>query len=452
MSDAEYGILVVDDERDICKALEFFLSKEGYRVSTASSGKEALDLLKKTGFDLVLTDLKMEVMDGIELLDRIKELYPTTIVVIMTAYASVESAVAAMKKEAADYIVKPFVHDDVKLTIKRLLEHRRLEVENLTLRQQLGRLARRDFIGSSHQIREIFETLEKVVFAKSNILLLGESGTGKGMIAEIIHYNSPRSERHFMSMNCSAIPETLLESELFGYKKGAFTGADSDKPGLIVVADGGTLFLDEIGDMPLGIQAKLLKFIETGEVLPLGDTKSRKIDVRIIAATNKEFEEEIKKGRFREDLFYRLNIIEIMIPPLRERKEDIPVLAEHFVEKYGKEHTKDIKGIDGEAMKLLMDYQWPGNARELSNVLERAVLLCSPDTITPGDLPDKIRRMDVHHGGLKEQLGYFERQLIIGRLTQFNWDKEETARELGIDLATLYRKMKKLGIDTGRGR
>jgi DNA-binding NtrC family response regulator len=451
MSDRGYRILVVDDEQDICKALNFLLSREGYAVDTALSGREALELMKKSGCDLLLTDLKMEGMDGIELLERAGELYPSTIVVIMTAYASVESAVVAMKKGASDYIVKPFVHEDVILTIRRLLEHRRLEVENQALRRQLGRLASRDFIGRAPQIREIFETVEKVVLAKSNILLLGESGTGKGMIAEIVHYNSPRSGKQFISINCSAIPETLLESELFGYRKGAFTGADSDKPGLMTVADGGTLFLDEIGDMPLGVQAKLLKAIETGEVFPLGDTKARKVDVRVIAATNKDLEEEVKYGRFREDLFYRLDIIEIKIPPLRERKEDIPMLVEHFIEKYGKEHNKDIKGVDEEAMRLIIDYQWQGNVRELSNVIERAVLLCSSDVITPRDLTERIRMLDAHQGGLKEQLSYLERNLIMGRLSQLKWNKEEAARELGIDLATLYRKMKKLGIDTGKG-
>jgi DNA-binding NtrC family response regulator len=379
---------------------------------------------------------------------------PSMMAVIMTAYASVESAVAAMREGAADYIVKPFVHDDVILTIRRLFEHKKLMDENTALKEQLGRLVSKDFIGQSRKIKDIFVTLEKVILAKSNILVMGESGTGKGLIAEIVHYNSPRSTKRFMSINCSAIPENLLESELFGYKKGAFTGADTDKPGLLTVADGGTVFLDEIGDMPPGLQAKLLKVIESGEVFPLGETRPRKVDVRIIAATNKDLEAEIKAGRFREDLFYRLDIIEIKLPPLRERKEDIPVLAGHFVEKYAREHGKRIKGLDEEATRLLLEYPWPGNVRELSNAIERAVLLSGSELITPAELPEKVRSATAAHGdgGLKEQVNYFERQLIADKLAQSGGDKEAAARDLGIDLATLYRKLKKLGREGERGR
>jgi DNA-binding NtrC family response regulator len=443
------SILVVDDERDICRALEFLLSREGYIVDTALSGEEGLNKIKKKDFDLLLTDLKMEGMDGIQLLERTKEVSPSTVVVIMTAYASVENAVEAMKKGAADYIVKPFVNEDVKLRLKRLLEHKRLQIENQTLRRQLSQqMGCREIIAKSPQMQRIFETLEKVIPTRSNILLRGESGTGKGLLAEFIHCRSPRRDNPFMTINCSAIPEQLLESELFGYRKGAFTGATTDKAGLIVMADGGTLFLDEIGDMPLSLQAKVLKVIETGEVMPLGDTKPKYVDVRIIAATNKNLEEMIQEGTFREDLYYRLNVIEIFIPPLRERKEDIPLLVQYFIRKFGQENNKVIKGIDEEAMKAIMDYPWYGNVRELSNVIERAVVLCNSDTITLRDLPDRIKNPpETFSNNLKDTLSQYEKRIIIDRLTQYNWNKEETARSLGIDIATLYRKMKRFGIE-----
>ncbi len=297
-------------------------------------------------------------------------------------------------------------------------------------------------------MQRIFETLEQVIPTSSNILLRGESGTGKGLIAEIIHCNSPRRDKPFMSINCSAIPEQLLESELFGYRKGAFTGAVTDKTGLIVLADGGTLFLDEIGDMPLSLQAKLLKVIESGEVFPLGDTKPRHVDIRIIAATNKNLEEMMREGTFREDLYYRLNVIEILIPPLRERKDDIPPLVMHFIRKFSEQNKKPVKNIDDRAMKALLEYPWYGNVRELSNVIERAVVLCKTDTITLEDLPEKVRHPStVSSTTLKDTLSEFERKVILERLNQYNWNKEETAHSLGIDLATLYRKMKKLGIE-----
>ncbi len=449
MKENKPSILVVDDERDICRALEFLLSREGYIVDTALSGEEGLNKIKKRDFDLLLTDLKMEGMDGIQLLEKTKEVSPSTVVVIMTAYASVENAVEAMKKGAADYIVKPFVNEDVKLRIKRLLEHKRLQMENQTLRRQLSQqMGCKEIIAKSPQMQRIFETLEKVIPTRSNILLRGESGTGKGLIAEFIHCRSPRRDNPFMTINCSAIPEQLLESELFGYRKGAFTGATTDKAGLIVMADGGTLFLDEIGDMPLSLQAKLLKVIETGEVMPLGDTKPKYVDVRIIAATNKNLEEMIHEGTFREDLYYRLNVIEIFIPPLRERKEDIPLLVQYFIRKFGQENNKVVKGIDEEAMKVIMEYPWYGNVRELSNVIERAVVLCNSDTITLRDLPDRIKTPpETFSNNLKDTLSQYEKKIIIERLTQYNWNKEETARSLGIDIATLYRKMKRLGIE-----
>jgi DNA-binding NtrC family response regulator len=444
-----YRILVVDDERDICKAVEFLLSREGYKMAVAGSGEEALKKIETEDFDLVITDLKMEGIDGMQVLERALAISPNLIVVIMTAFASVESAVKAMKKGASDYIVKPFINEDVKMTVKRLLEHKKVLMENLVLRQQLSQqFGCREFVGVSPQIFKVFEVLEKVIPTRSSILILGESGTGKGVIAEIVHCNSQRKDMPFISINCSAIPENLLESELFGYRKGAFTGAASDKKGLITMADQGTLFLDEIGDMPLALQAKLLKVLEAGEVLPLGETKPKFVDVRLIAATNKNIEDQIRKGLFREDLYYRLNVIEVKIPPLRERREDIDVLARHFAEKYGKEANKKVCEITDDAMEVLHRYNWPGNIRELRNVMERAVVLSGSEKIGLAELPEKIKSQD--GGGkastLKDRMDYYEEKVIKDALESHDWNKEETAGELGVDLATLYRKIKKLGI------
>jgi DNA-binding NtrC family response regulator len=369
--------------------------------------------------------------------------------VIMTAFASVESAVEAMKKGASDYIVKPFINEDVKMTVRRLLEHRKVLMENLVLRQQLSQqFGNREFVGVSPQISQVLDILSKVIPTRSNILLLGESGTGKGLIAEIVHGSSQRKDKPFISINCSAIPENLLESELFGYRKGAFTGAASDKKGLITMADQGTLFLDEIGDMPMGLQAKILKVLETGEVLPLGETKPRFVDIRLIAATNKDLEEQIRKGLFREDLYYRLNVIEVKIPPLRERKEDVGVLTHHFVDRYCRENHKRVAGISDEAMKALVNYPWPGHIRELRNVIERAVVLSGSSEIGTDELPEKVRSHDGSRTmrSLKDRLDYYEETIVRETLQMNEWNKEETARQLGVDLATLYRKIKKLGI------
>ena len=444
-----YKVLVVDDERDICRALEFLLSREGYKVTAAYSGQDALKKIESEDFDLVITDLKMEGLDGMQVLERALSMRPNLMVILMTAFASVESAVEAMKKGASDYIVKPFINEDVKMTVRRLLEHKTVLMENVILRQQLSQqFGCKDFIGVSPQIFQVFEVLEKVIPTRSSVLLTGESGTGKGLIAEVIHCNSQRKDKPFISINCSAIPENLLESELFGYRKGAFTGAASDKKGLITMADGGTLFLDEIGDMPMGLQAKVLKVLETGDVLPLGETKSRHVDIRLLAATNKNIEEQIRKGLFREDLYYRLNVIEVRIPALRERKEDIRALLQHFIEKYGKENNKMVTGITDEALEVLTQYPWPGNIRELRNVIERAVVLSGTDKIGLDELPAKIK---AHEGGkdgvtLKDKLEHCEERIITETLAYNDWNKEKTAKELDVDLATLYRKIKKLGI------
>lgn len=444
-------ILIVDDEPDIGKALSFLLKKEDYVVTSVTSGEDALDKLKEESFDIVLTDLKMGKVDGMAVLEKTKEMSPDTAVIMMTAFASVESAIEAMKKGAADYIVKPFLNEEIRLTVKKVLEQKKIINENLALKQQISQYrGGKEFIANSEAMIGIVETLEKVIPTKSNILILGESGVGKGLIAEVIHCNSPRRDKPFISINCSAIPEGLLESELFGYKKGAFTGAVSDKLGLIPLAHQGTFFLDEIGDMPPNLQAKLLKILETGEVYPLGDTKPKVVDVRLISATNVDIESRVKEGRFREDLYWRLNVIEIKIPPLRERKDDIEVLARHFLRKFSGEHNKDIKGFDRQAFSALLEYSWPGNIRELSNVIERAVVLAEGSFISPGDLPDKLKRTDPEKetsSTLKVYLSDFEKNLLSKIYSAHNRNKDETAKALGIDLATLYRKFKKYGIE-----
>ncbi len=446
-------ILIVDDEPDICKALEFLLKKEDYSVVSVNSGEDAVDKIRRENFDVVITDLKMGKVDGMAVLEKARELSPDTSVIIMTAFASIESAVEAMKKGAVDYIVKPFLNEEIKLTVRKIIEQKRIMIENIALKQQVSQyMACREFIANSEAMIKITATLEKVIPTKSNILILGESGTGKGLIAELIHCNSPRRDKPFISINCSAVPEGLLESELFGYKKGAFTGAVSDKLGLIPLAHQGTFFLDEIGDMPINLQAKLLKVLETGEVYPLGDTKPRIVDARIISATHADIEVRIKEGKFREDLYWRLNVIEIKIPPLRERKDDIEMLARHFITKYAEEHKKNIKGINKEAFSLLLEYGWPGNVRELRNVIERAVVLAEGNYLTPNDLSDKIKKTaDIKEaldaGKLKTALSDYEKSLLIKIYESRNKNKEETAKALGIDLATLYRKFKKYGIE-----
>jgi DNA-binding NtrC family response regulator len=444
-------VLVVDDEPDICRALEFLLKREEYAVTSVNSGEDAIERLRQESFDVVLSDLKMGKVDGMAVLEKARELNPDAAVIIMTAFASIESAVEAMKRGAIEYIVKPFLNEEIKLTIRKVLEQKRLVRENIALKQEVSqqRIACREFVANSDTMLKVLETIEKVIPTKSNILILGESGTGKGLIAELIHCSSPRRDKPFISINCSAIPEGLLESELFGYKKGAFTGAVSDKLGLIPLAHQGTLFLDEIGDMPANLQAKLLKVLETGEVNPLGDTRPKAVDVRILSATHTDLDARMKEGRFREDLFWRLNVIEIKVPPLRERMEDIEMLARHFVQKFDEEHKKGIKGIDGNALAALVEYSWPGNVRELRNVIERSVVLAEGQFITVADLPEKFRKGDFEKeaSSLKAYLSNYERHLLLATYKAHNKNKEETAKALGIDLATLYRKFKKYDIE-----
>jgi DNA-binding NtrC family response regulator len=446
------NILVVDDEKDICKALNILLSKEGYSVKEAYNGEEALELIKKENFDIVMTDIRMEKLDGFEVLKQTQKISPETTVIMMTAFASVGSAVEAMRAGAADYITKPFINDEIRLTIRRIIESRNLQMENLILRQELSQRppAFTTIIGTSDAIQKVFSIMEKVIPTKSNILITGESGTGKGMVAEAIHASGPRKDKPFISINCGAIPENLLESELFGHKKGSFTSAIEDKKGLITMANGGTLFLDEIGELPPALQVKILNVIQTKELTPVGDTRVISVDVRIIAATNADLMQRVKEGRFREDLYYRLNVIEIKMPPLRERKDDMQPLIKHYLNVFAKETGKDIKDIDYEAMQALLAYDWPGNIRELRNTIERAVVLADGEVITIHDLTDKFRTMDIEGvstSSLRQALDHFEMEYVRRSLAENKGNKEATATKLGIDLATLYRKLKKLKIE-----
>jgi len=447
------NILVVDDEKDICKALNIILTKEGYVVKEAYNGEMALDLIGKENFDLIITDIKMEKMDGFEVLRQTQKISPETSVIMMTAFASVGSAVEAMRAGAADYITKPFINDEIRLTIRRIIEGRELQMENIILRQELSQLqtAFPNIIGSSDVVQKVFGLMEKVIPSKSNVLITGESGTGKGLVAQAIHQAGPRKDKPFISINCGAIPETLLESELFGHKKGSFTSAIEDKKGLITMAHGGTLFLDEIGELPPALQVKVLHVIQTRELTPVGDTRVVNVDIRLLAATNADLMQRVKEGKFREDLYYRLNVIEIKMPSLRERKDDIPVLIKHYMNYFAKETGKNIRDVDYEAMQALLAYDWPGNIRELRNTLERAVVLSDGEVITIHDLPDKFRTLDIEGistSSLRQALDNYERDYIKRSLAENKNNKETAATALGIDLATLYRKLKKLRIET----
>jgi DNA-binding NtrC family response regulator len=446
------NILVVDDEKDICMALNILLTKEGYAVKEAYNGEQALERIKQENFDVVMTDIKMEKMDGFEVLKQAQTISPETSVIMMTAFASVGSAVEAMRAGASDYITKPFINDEIRLTIRRILQGRELQMENQILRQELSQrpAAFKNMIGSSEPMQKVFSVMEKVIPSKSNILITGESGTGKGLVAQAIHESGPRKDKPFISINCGAIPENLLESELFGHKKGSFTSANEDKKGLVTMAHGGTLFLDEIGELPPALQVKLLHVIQTKELTPVGDTRVITVDVRVIAATNADLMQRVKEGRFREDLFYRLNVIEIHMPLLRERRDDIQVLMKHFLEIFAKEAGKKITDIDYEAMQALLAYDWPGNIRELRNTIERATVLADGDVVTIHDLPDKFRTLDVEGvstSSLRQALDTFERDYIKRSMAENKGNKETTASKLGVDLATLYRKLKKLRIE-----
>ncbi len=443
-------ILIVDDEPGIRKALSLLLKKEGYDIITESNGISALGVINSTPVDLVISDLKMAPLTGIELLKEIKKIDASIEVIMITAFGTIDSAVTAMKEGASDYITKPFNSDELVVRIRGSLEKRRLKKRLLQLEDELkSSSVFFGMVGKSKELKGIFDTISRVAPTESTVLITGESGTGKELVARAIHELSNRRRRQIVVVNCAAIPESLLESELFGYEKGAFTGAQNSKKGLFEEADNATIFLDEISSAPLSIQAKLLRVLESGEIRKLGSTKSSKVDVRVIAATNKDLQEEVKKGTFRDDLLYRLQVIEINIPPLRKRKEDIPLLAQHFLNHYRLKFNRNIEEITPEAMELLMKYDYPGNIRELENIIEQAVVVANSNVISQNDLPDSLRdrsRLPFDTAFDNLTLKDIERMVIIDKLKKSGDNLNKVARGLGISRTTLWRKMKELGL------
>jgi len=447
MTDKGHKILVVDDDLGMCGMLSDVLKEEGFSVHTTGESFEASKILKKEEFDVIVTDLKMKGLKGLDLLEVAHKVAPMTPVIIITAFGTIESAIKAMKMGAYDYITKPFQMDELVLTVRKALENRLLKKEVIRLRKEVE--SRYDFhqlIGKSPSMQKIYDLIERISDSSSNVLITGESGTGKELVAKAIHYSGVRKEGPFVAINSAAIPETLLESELFGYKKGAFTDAKSDKKGLIFEANEGTLFLDEITEMPLTLQAKLLRVIEEREVRPLGDTNSYPIDVRIVSTSNRDIASLIQQGRFREDLYYRLKVIDIEMPPLRERKEDIPILVQHFIHKFSKELKKAVSGVSEDALKILLNYFWPGNVRELENIIQRAITLSQHEVILPDDLPASIiqktgEKLFEKATGEKFTLDQLEKEYIKRVLIETGGNKSRAAEKLGLDRKTLYRKL-----------
>jgi len=448
--DWDYKVLVVDDDLEMCGLISDVLKEEGFSVQTTGESLEASKIIKREEFDVIVTDLKMKGLKGLDLLEETHRMVPPTPVIIITAFGTIESAIKAMKMGAYDYITKPFQMDELVLTVKKALETRLLKKEVFRLRKEIE--SRYDFhqlIGKSPSMQKIYDLIERISDSSSNVLITGESGTGKELAAKAIHYNGVRKEGPFIAVNCAAIPEALLESELFGYKKGAFTDARSDKKGLFFEANEGTLFLDEITEMPLTLQAKLLRAIEDKEVRPLGDTNSYPVDLRIISASNRDVESSIKQGRFREDLYYRLKVIDIEMPPLRERKEDIPLLIQHFITNFSSESKKKMSVVSEDALKLLLNYSWPGNVRELENVIQRAITLSRHEVILPEDLPASIvqkadEKLFEKAIGEKFTLDQLEKEYIRRVLIETGGNKSKASEILGLDRKTLYRKLKEL--------
>ena len=441
-------ILVIDDEYAMRESLKDWLSEDGYQVGLAASGPEAIEMVKKSSWEVLLLDLKMPGMDGIETLKNIKEINPEIEVLMMTAYATVDTAVEAMKLGAFDYLVKPFDPDEVELLIKRIVSHKELVLENILLRRKLEERDQfNKIIGKSRAMHDIFDLIARIAPTDSTVLITGESGTGKELIAQAIHANSGRSYMPFIAVSCGALPDSLLESELFGYEKGAFTGAEHTKKGRFEMAHKGTLFLDEIGDISLKTQIDLLRVLQQREINRLGSEQTMKVDVRILAATNRNLDKAIREERFRQDLFYRLNVISIHVPPLRERSEDIPLLAKAAIKKYCIEMNRDEVGISPAAMKLLMNYDWPGNVRELENIMERALVIGYEDEITVEDLPfDRNKKEDQK---LPSSLKQMEKIHIERILESTGWNISKASRELDIDRQTLYNKIDKYGLKKG---
>ena len=445
---AKQNVLIVEDEELMRSILRQLLEEAGYDVFSADSAETAIEIFAANDIAVTLTDIKMAGRDGLALLDEIKAVDESAVVIIMTAYSSVDSAIAALRKGAYDYVTKPFVNDDLLKTIENAATQRQLFHENRLLKRELQKQYNfSEIVGKSDKLQHVFDLVNKVAGTNANVLISGESGTGKELIARSVHFNSSRSEKPFLAVNCGALPESLLESELFGHTKGSFTGAFADKKGLFRSVAGGTLFLDEVGEMPQTLQVKLLRALQEHEVTPVGSSATQKFDARIIAATNRNLEFEVAEGRFREDLFYRLNVIEIVMPPLRERREDIPLLVKHFIAKASQTQHSQSKTVTKDAMKAIGSYDWTGNVRELENAVERAIILAG-DEIRLDDLPPKVRSNTAGYetndtNGFRQTLDDMEKRYILEILKAVDEDKTKAANILGIDLSTLYRKLKR---------
>lgn len=455
-------ILVVDDEESIREFLEIMLKKEGYDVTLAEDGAKAKDILAKKSFDMVISDLQMPNMTGLELLKHVTSTYPELVFMMITAFGTTESAVEAMKMGAYDYLTKPFKIDEVRINITNALRSKNLEVENRSLKKELTKeYSFQNVIGNSEAMHRIFDLIRRVSQAPSNILITGESGTGKEVVAKAIHYNGPLKDKPFITVNCGAIPESLMESEMFGHKKGSFTSAHADKAGLFEAADGGTLFLDEVGELPLNIQVKMLRAIQERMVRRVGANDDVKVDVRIIAATNRDLEEMVKSGTFRQDLYYRLNVINIKTPALRERKDDIPLLANFFMKKYNDRLGKTVQGISLEAMEVLKKYDYPGNVRELENIIERTIALEGGATILPESLPPIVntpsgrkmassQEIEIGMDGvdLDKVLGQIEKELLIKAIHTAGGVKKKAAKLLHITFRSMRYRVEKYNLGT----
>ncbi|RLE10159.1 sigma-54-dependent Fis family transcriptional regulator [Candidatus Aerophobetes bacterium] len=441
-------ILVVDDEPLVRNFLKEVLEAEDYEVLTTEDGLSALKEVERGGIDLVITDVRMPKMNGIELLKEVKKRSPSTLVVVITAYGTIENAVEAMKNGACDYITKPLSPEQIKLAIQKASQHKNLLNENRYLRSEVSqRYNFEQLIGRSPQMRRVYEMIDRVAPTNATVLIQGESGTGKELVARAIHYRSPRKDKPFVKVNCAALPEDLLESELFGHERGAFTGAVSKREGRFELADRGTLLLDEISETSPAFQAKLLRVLQEQEFERVGGSKTIKVDVRVIATTNKDLKQAIREGKFREDLYYRLNVLPIYLPPLRERKEDIPLLVQHFLEKYSRQNGLRIKSLSKKCLDMMMQYEWPGNVRELENVIERAVVMSEGETIFPENisLSSPVQKMGL---SFPEEitLEEMEKRLILHTLQRTGGNRTEAAKILGISVRTVRNKLKKYGM------
>jgi DNA-binding NtrC family response regulator len=441
-------ILIAEDEEVLRESLAELFQDEGFETLQAPDGQAAYDILLQRPVDILLTDIRMPNVDGMALLGHLQRVAPETPAIVLTAYGNVQTAVEAMRLGACDYLLKPVNFDDVLLKVKRALEVGEMSRNQRIMTDQLAEDSTfHNLVGQAPSMAKLFGIVQKLATVKSSVLIVGESGTGKELFARAIHYNGMTRSKPFVAVNCGAIPESLIESELFGHRRGAFTGAIRDKVGYFEAASGGTLFLDEISTLPLSVQSSLLRALEERVVVPVGDTKPRPVDLRVIAASNRDLEKMVAAREFREDLLYRLNVVKLELPPLRERKEDIPALVHHFLERYTKEMNKHVTGLTNGVMRAMLNHHWPGNVRELENVIERAVIFAEGRQISVEDLPFATGDVTDHVGeDLKEAMRQFERQHILQSLRRHNYDKNETADYLGIGVSSLYRKMEELDI------